>query len=44
MKAIHNISAASLIKTETVFNISKIQNESNSQLPGEPSIYPPDCV
>ena len=31
MKAIHNILATVLIKPLTVFNTSKIQNESNSQ-------------
>ena len=34
MKAIHNILKVYLQLLQTVFNISKIQNESNSQLIG----------
>ena len=32
MKAIHNYSLSAIVLTFTVFNTSKIQNESNSQL------------
>ena len=35
MKAIHNHSAKILINFSTVFNTSKIQNESNSQHSGD---------
>ena len=31
MKAIHNVSQSFIKSADTVFNISKIQNESNSQ-------------
>jgi len=44
MKAIHNTSPYSAAMLSTVFNTSKIQNESNSQLTSNNSATLPDCV
>ena len=44
MKAIHNASEGKKNTTQTVFNTSKIQNESNSQLTGAKHSEYTDCV
>ena len=44
MKAIHNSLNKLSIKIGTVFNISKIQNESNSQLLPQSLQWVPNCV
>ena len=44
MKAIHNVSQSFIKSADTVFNISKIQNESNSQLSRLPPSLLINCV
>ena len=44
MKAIHNTNDATFNRQNTVFNISKIQNESNSQLKLANFNFNFDCV
>ena len=44
MKAIHNVIALLDNLTETVFNTSKIQNESNSQRETLSKIFEKNCV
>ena len=44
MKAIHNNGGGMMQFLITVFNTSKIQNESNSQHPLQIPLYSSDCV
>ena len=44
MKAIHNITLHLRFQQLTVFNTSKIQNESNSQQYKGFNIFKPNCV
>ena len=44
MKAIHNQASVASVRNSTVFNISKIQNESNSQLALNAEKMPTYCV
>ena len=44
MKAIHNTYTVTIDGNGTVFNISKIQNESNSQQCTLTNVYNFDCV
>ena len=44
MKAIHNAEMKKIEQAQTVFNISKIQNESNSQQGFDIFTFTFDCV